>query len=137
MGNLVSTVSLLRAWALLGSSSLDAILHSLEMSKLVSVLTKTPRHNTTEVLLLDNIVELAGNDLRGIPGPEEVSLSVPVVLATKLVIGLAVFLRTAPRVSDGDALAFTVVRETSGLAEVVARATGSIVSIDILTNDEP
>jgi hypothetical protein len=93
------------------------------MSKLISVLAQRPRHNTAQILSLHDIRELASDQVRSIPRPEEVSLLVPVVLATLLVIGLSVLGGTAPGVGDGDALASTVVGLTASLAEVVASAT--------------
>lgn len=93
------------------------------MSKLVRILTQRPSHNTTELLSLDNLLELAIDHSRGIPSPEKVILGIPVVLATELIIGLSVFLGATPGLGNGDSLAGAVVGETACLAEVVAGAT--------------
>jgi hypothetical protein len=105
---------------------LETILHGIQVSELVGILTQAPSHDTTEILLRNNFLELAGNQFRGIPGPENVVLLVKVVLAAGLVIGLAIFLSLAPRINDGDALAGTIVRETASLAEVIAGTTISL-----------
>lgn len=75
---------------------LKTLLHSLQVLKLVGILSQTPSHDTTELLLRDDFLELAGNKLRGIPGPEEVVLAVKVVLTTSLRVGLAILLGFAP-----------------------------------------
>jgi hypothetical protein len=62
----------------------------------IGILTQAPGHNTTKLLLSDDVLELAGNEVRGIPGPEEVVLLVKVVLTTGLLVGLTVLLGLAP-----------------------------------------
>lgn len=113
---LLSTIDIL-----LGSL-LDPILHSIKVGELVRILTQTPSHNTTDFLSLHNVGELLGDQLGGVPGPEEVSLLVPVVLAASFLIGLPVLFGAAPGVSDRDALAGAIVREAASLAEVVTGA---------------
>lgn len=86
-----------------------ALLHGLQVLKIVSVLTQAPSHDTAKLLLRDNFLELAVNHFRGVPSPEEVVFTVEIVLAAALGIGLAVLLGLAPRVDDGEPLAGTVV----------------------------
>jgi len=115
---LLSTIGIL-----LSSSRLDTILHSLKMSKLISILTQTPSHDTTNLFSLNNILKLLANQLRSIPSPEEIALFVPVVLTTLLLISLTVLLSTPPRVRNRDTLASAKVRKTARLTEVIPRAT--------------
>lgn len=75
---------------------LKTLLHSLQVLKLVGILSQAPSHDTTQLLLRDDFLELAGNELGGIPGPEEVVLAVKVVLTTSLLVGLAILLGFAP-----------------------------------------
>jgi hypothetical protein len=102
------------------------------MLKLVGILAQTPSHDTTKVLSVNNITELAGNEVGSIPSPEKVDLAIPVVLATELVIGLSVLLGAAPRVRDGDALASTVVREAASLAEGIVGTTRNMLAISYI-----
>ena len=89
-------MSLLRRIRLLRRRRLNPLLHRLEMRKLVRILTQTPRHNTTKLLGLDDVLELKRNRLRRVPRPEDVVVSVPVVLPAGLLVQRAVFLRAAP-----------------------------------------
>ena len=91
------------------------------MSELVGILTQAPSHDTAELFLRNNVLELAGDHVRSIPSPEDVVLLVKVVLTAGLFVGLAILLCLAPRVDDGDTLAGTVIREATSLAEVVTR----------------
>lgn len=75
---------------------LKALLHSLQVLKLVGILSQAPGHDTTKLFLRDDFLELAGNKFRGVPGPEEVVLAVEVVLATSLIVGLAILLGFTP-----------------------------------------
>lgn len=102
---------------------LDTLLHSIQVFELIGILAQAPSHDTAELLGFDNVLELAGNQGRGIPCPEDVVLLVEVVLAAGLFICLAILLGLAPRVDDRDTLAGAVVRKTASLAEVVTSAT--------------
>lgn len=75
---------------------LETLLHSLQVLELVGILAQAPSHDTTKLLLRDNFLELAGNQLGCIPGPEEIIIAVKVVLTTTLLVGLAVLLGFAP-----------------------------------------
>lgn len=107
----------------LGRLRLDTVLHSLEVLEAIGILTQAPGHDTTELLLSDNVLELAGNEVGGVPGPEEVVLLVEVVLTAELLVGLAVLFGLAPRFGDGDALASAIVGETASLTEVITGTT--------------
>lgn len=102
---------------------LNSVLHGFEMFELVGVLTQAPGHDTSELLLSHNLLELACNHFRGVPGPEDVVLLVKVVLAAALVVGLAVLLGLAPRIDDRDSLASTVVGQATCLAEIITGTT--------------
>lgn len=80
----------------LGGVRLKTLLHSLQVLKIVGILTQAPSHDTTKVLLRNNFRELAGNHRGGIPGPENVVIAVEVVLTTAHLVGLAVLLSFAP-----------------------------------------
>lgn len=86
------------------------------MIKAQGILSQTPGHDTPGLLLVDNILELAGDDLWSVPRPEEPSLVVKVVLTTGFLVSLAVLLSTTPGVNRRYALAGTIVRETATLA---------------------
>jgi hypothetical protein len=100
----------------------NTLLHRLQMLPVESILTQTPGHDTTQLLRRHDILELAIDQRRGIPGPEEIDRAVPVVLTSSLLVRLAVLERAAPGISHGDALALAVVGETTCLAEIVAGA---------------
>lgn len=68
------------------------------MLKAQSILSQTPGHDTPDLLLVDDIRELALDELWGLPRPEDVSLVVKVVLTTGFLVRLAVLLSTAPGV---------------------------------------
>lgn len=120
-----SLLQLLRDTLATGSR-LNTLLHSIQMRKLVSILAQTPSHNTTKLLRLDDVLELASNECRSVPGPENIDLGVPVVLATRLLISCTVGLGPAPGVDDRDSFAGSVVGKTACLAEIVARATREV-----------
>lgn len=75
---------------------LESLLHGLEVSKLVGIFTQAPSHDATELLLGNDLLELAGNQRGGIPSPEDVVLLIEVVLATSLLVSLAVLFGLAP-----------------------------------------
>lgn len=79
-----------------GRLRLETLLHSFQVLKLIGILTQAPSHDTTKLLLRDDFLELAGNQLGGIPCPEEAVLAVEVVLTTALVVGLAILLGLTP-----------------------------------------
>lgn len=81
-------------------SRINTLLHSIQMRKLVGILAQTPSHNTTKVLRLNNVLELASNQRGSIPGPEDIDIGVPVVLATRLLVSCTVGLGPAPGVGD-------------------------------------
>lgn len=120
-----SLLQLLRDTLATGSR-LNTLLHSIQMRKLVSILAQTPSHNTTKLLRLNNVLELASNECRSVPGPENIDIGVPVVLATRLLISCPVGLSPAPGVDDRDSFAGSVVGKTACLAEIVARATREV-----------
>lgn len=104
--------------------SLESLLHGAKVFKLVGILTQAPGHDSSELPLGNNLLELAGNHGGSIPGPEDVGILVKVVLATTLLIGLSVLLGLAPGVGNRDTLAGTVVGQAASLAEVITGATG-------------
>lgn len=84
---------------LLGSL-LNPLLHGIQMRKLPSILTQTPGHNTAQLLRLHDVRVLAQNEVGRVPGPEEIRLAVPVVLAAGFLVCLAILLGAAPGVGD-------------------------------------
>src|ERR1700723_1067824 len=92
------------------------------MTQVVRVLAKTPRHDSAEILRLDNLRELPRNEARRVPSPEQIDAAVEVVLATGLFVGRPVLLRLAPRSEDVNALADAVIKEAASTAVGIARA---------------
>lgn len=89
------------------------------MRPIVRVFTQAPGHDTTEAQRLHNLFEFPRNQLGGIPGPEELGLGIPIILATSLFIGLAFSLGFAPRVNGRDTAAGAVVRQAPSRAELI------------------
>lgn len=75
---------------------LHTLLHGLNMRKIQRVLTQTPRHNTPDLLLIHNVLELALDHLRSVPRPEKVLLAVEIVLPAGLFVQLPVLVGAAP-----------------------------------------
>ena len=96
------------------------------MAKVPGIFAQTPSHDTAQLLRLNNLRELATDDLGRVPGPEDVDLGVEVVVPAGFLVGLAVLLGAAPRVGDRDAMAGAVVGETACLAEVWTGAAGCV-----------
>lgn len=92
------------------------------MTPISSILTETPRHNTTKFLHGNNIFKLPLDKLGRIPRPEQMRLRIPVILAAGFLIRLAFFLSATPRICYRNALAFAEVREAACLAEFVGCA---------------
>lgn len=86
-----------------------ALLHRLQMLPVQSILSQTPSHDTAQLLSIHDILELAVDDRRGIPSPEEIDCAIPVVLSACLLIRLAVLERTTPGISNGNSLALAIV----------------------------
>jgi hypothetical protein len=61
-----------------------------------AILTQTPGHHPTEIFHIHNILELALNNSRRVPSPEEIGLVIPVVLSTSLLICLAILASATP-----------------------------------------
>jgi hypothetical protein len=59
---------------------LELIAHSLDVTPIIAIFTKTPRHDAAEFILAYNVVEFAGDQGGGIPGPEELVGGVEIVL---------------------------------------------------------
>lgn len=111
---------------------LDTLLHGIQVGKFIGILAQAPSHDTAKLLLRDNILELAGNQVRGIPSPEDVVLLVEVVLAAVLLVGLTILLSLAPRIDDGNTLAGAVIRKAASLAEVI---TSTAIYLSIFKNE--
>lgn len=108
---------------------LKSLLHGLEVLKLVGILAQAPSHDSSKLLLGDNILELARNHSGSVPGPEDVGVFVEVVLATTLLVGLAVLLGLAPGVGNRETFTCAVVRQAASLAEVITGATRDVLVI--------
>lgn len=75
---------------------LHTLLHGLNMRKIQRVLSQTPRHNTTDLLLIHDVLELAVDYLGRVPRPEEALFVVKVVLPAGLLIQLPILVSAAP-----------------------------------------
>lgn len=60
------------------------------------ILTQTPGHHTTQLLGINDILELLRNQIRRVPRPEDIDIRVPVVLAAGFLIGFPILLCTTP-----------------------------------------
>ena len=100
----------------------DTLLHGIQVTPVVCVLPKTPRHHSAKSLRLDNLLELPLNETGRVPGPEKIVITVPVVLATSHLVGFPVLLGLAPRTEDVGAVADAVIRLTARTAVGIGRA---------------
>lgn len=74
----------------LRAQTLNTLLQSLEVTPVMAVLRQAPRHDAAQALGLDNLLELAGNQLRRVPSPVHALGRVPVPLPTLLGVLLPV-----------------------------------------------
>lgn len=70
------------------------------MAPVEAIFPQTPRHDATELVLADNVVEFARDESGGVPCPEQVVLSIEEVLAASFVVGHAAGKGRLPGTSD-------------------------------------
>lgn len=75
---------------------LQLLRHLMYMAIVEAIFAQAPCHHAAELMLGDYVVELAGDQLGSVPGPEELVGFVEVVLAASLVVGDTVGHRLLP-----------------------------------------
>ena len=82
---LITSLSLVLFWVWQTRSDVShSLLNSQQMFVIVSILTKTPGHDTPQAEVFHNLGELLCDKSWGVPGPENICRGVPKVLAAVL-----------------------------------------------------